>query len=131
MALTIAEADAVRGYALAEKSEATRRGYASDFRGFSRWCEARGVSPLPASPASVVAFLAGEAEAGAKASTLSRKLAALRYAHRLAGAVSPTDVEQVRAVCAAFGRSTGRRRTRRQPPQATASRTCSPTYRTA
>ena len=48
--LTVAEADAVRGYALAEKSEATRRGYRSDFAGFSRWCTDRQVEPLPASP---------------------------------------------------------------------------------
>ena len=106
-ALTIAEADAVRGYALAEKSEATRRGYRSDFGGFSRWCEGRGVSSLPASPATVAAFLAAEATAGAKASTLSRKLASIRYAHRLAGVASPTDLEQVRAVMRGIRRDHG------------------------
>ena len=106
-ALTIAEADAVRGYALAEKSEATRRGYRSDFGGFSRWCAGRGVEPLPAPPGAVAAFLAAEATAGAKASTLSRKLAAIRYAHRLAGVPSPTDVEQVRAVMRGIRRDRG------------------------
>ncbi len=63
--LTITEADAVRGYALAEKSEATRRGYRSDFAGFSCWCANRGVEPLPASPGTVAAFFAAEATAGA------------------------------------------------------------------
>ena len=106
-ALTVAEADAVRGFALAEKSEATRRGYRSDFGGFSRWCEGRGVSPLPASSAAVAAFLASEATGGAKASTLSRKLASIRYAHRLAGVASPTDLEQVRAVMRGIRRDHG------------------------
>ena len=106
-ALTIAEADVVRGFALAEKSEATRRGYRSDFAGFSRWCADRGVEPLPASPGAVAAFLAAEATAGAKASTLSRKLAAIRYAHRLAGVPSPTEVEQVRAVMRGIRRDRG------------------------
>ena len=105
--LTIAEADAVRSFALAEKSEATRRGYRSDFSGFSRWCADRGVEPLPASPGTVAGFLAAEATAGAKASTLSRKLAAIRYAHRLAGVPSPTDVEQVRAVLRGIRRDRG------------------------
>lgn len=105
--LTVAQADAVRGYAMAEKSEATRRGYRSDFAGFSRWCVDRGVEPLPASPGTAAAFLAAEATAGAKASTLSRKLAAIRYAHRLAGVPSPTDVEQVRAVMRGIRRDRG------------------------
>ena len=105
--LTITEADAVRSFALAEKAEATRRGYRSDYGGFSRWCADRGVEPLPASPATVAGFLAAEATAGAKASTLSRKLAAIRYAHRLAGVPSPTDVEQVRAVLRGIRRDRG------------------------
>ena len=106
-ALTVAEADAVRGYALAEKADATRRGYRSDFAGFSRWCGGRGVNPLPASPFTVAAFIAAEATAGARASTLSRKLAAIRYAHRLAGVASPTDVEQVKAVLRGVRRDQG------------------------
>ena len=52
-------------------------------------------------------FLAAEATAGAKASTLSRKLAAIRYAHRLAGVASPTDVEQVRAIMRGIRRDRG------------------------
>ncbi|MGI4801839.1 MAG: site-specific integrase [Janthinobacterium lividum] len=98
VALTVGEADAVRVYGLAEKSEATRHGYRSDFGGFSRWCLAHGVDPLPASAGTVAAFLASEATVGAKASTLTRKTSAIRYAHRLAGHPSPTDIEQVRAI---------------------------------
>ena len=96
--LSVAQADAVREYGLAEKSEATRRGYRSDFRGFTRWCSSHQVDALPASASTVAAFLVSEATAGAKASTLTRKMSAIRYAHRLAALPSPTDVEQVRAV---------------------------------
>lgn len=92
---------------LAEKSEATRRGYRSDFDGFGRWCDGRGVSALPASADTAVAFLASQAAAGIKASTLSRKMAAVRYAHRLAGHPSPTDIEQVRAVLRGIRRAHG------------------------
>lgn len=57
-AVTLAAADeaAVHGFALAEKSAATRRAYRSDFGIFSAWCEGRGVPPLPAAPAVVVSM---------------------------------------------------------------------------
>jgi hypothetical protein len=45
-----AETDAARDFALAEKSDATRRAYRSDFAGFSAWCRARNAEPMPASP---------------------------------------------------------------------------------
>jgi hypothetical protein len=41
----------------------------------------------------VAAFLAAEANAGAKASTITRRAAAIRYAHRLAGYETPTSAE--------------------------------------
>src|SRR6478609_8631512 len=73
------------GYARAEKAEATRRAYRSDFELFRTWCETKGVSALPAAPAAVAAFLAAEASRAAKVATISRRLAAIRYAHKLAG----------------------------------------------
>ena len=42
VALTAADETAVHGFALAEKSAATRRAYRSDFAIFSTWCEGRG-----------------------------------------------------------------------------------------
>ena len=38
---------------------------------------------LPADPATVAAFLAAQAHAGIKASSIGRRLAAIRYGHRL------------------------------------------------
>ena len=107
LVLSEAEADAVRAFGLAEKADATRRGYRSDFAGFATWCEGRGVSSLPASPDTLAAFLTSRALAGAKPSTLSRKMAAIRYAHRLQALTSPTEAEPVRAVMRGIRREMG------------------------
>ncbi len=83
--------------AKAEKAEATRRAYGTDFRLFREWCEAKGASALPAAAETVAAYLAHEARQGCKASTLGRRVAAVRYAHKLAGLPTPTDSEAVKA----------------------------------
>jgi site-specific recombinase XerD len=85
-------------FAQNSKAPATRAAYASDFRIFEAWCLSRGLSPLPASAAAVAAFLADEASAGRRASTLGRRLAAIRYFHRAAGHDTPTGDEKVKAV---------------------------------
>ena len=46
--------------AKADKALSTRKAYGTDFRLFKAWCEAKGVSSLPASPDTVAAFLAAE-----------------------------------------------------------------------
>ena len=55
----------------------------------------------------VAAFLAAQATAGAKASTIGRRAAAIRYAHRLAGHEPPTDAEAVKAVMRGIRRTIG------------------------
>jgi site-specific recombinase XerD len=84
-------------YARAAKSAATRRAYRSDFEIFRSWCESKRLSPLPASAEAVAAFLAFDVRNGTKPTTLSRRLAAIRYAHTLAGHPSPTASEAVKA----------------------------------
>jgi site-specific recombinase XerD len=83
-------------YAQAAKSPATRRAYRSDFEIFRTWCEEKRLCPLPASAEAVATFLASDVKNGAKPTTLSRRLAAIRYAHSLAGHASPTDSEAVK-----------------------------------
>src|SRR6476620_653083 len=78
-------------YARAEKAEATRRAYRTDFEIFRAWCAERGISALPAAPEPVAAFLAHEAERRIRPSTIGRRVAAIRYAHKLAGLPLPTD----------------------------------------
>jgi hypothetical protein len=58
---------------------ATRAAYRSDFAMFRAWCEGKGVSALPASPATVAAFLAHEADRGSRAATITRRCAAIRF----------------------------------------------------
>jgi site-specific recombinase XerD len=90
-----------------EKAVATRRAYRSDFRIFEAWCRDRGVNALPASVASVAAFLAYDVETGTRPSTLGRRVAAIRYAHKLAGHAAPTDDERVKATMRGIRRSFG------------------------
>ena len=72
------------GYALSEKADATRRAYRADFRHFTAWCEAVGAIAVPATPATVAAYLAALADLGLKVATISRRAAAIAYAHKLA-----------------------------------------------
>ena len=97
-----------------EKAAATRRAYRSDFRIFDDWCRGRGISALPAAPESVAAFLAHDVETGTRdvetgtrPSTLGRRVAAIRYAHKLAGHSAPTDDERVKATMRGIRRSLG------------------------
>jgi site-specific recombinase XerD len=62
---------------------------------------------LPASPATLCAFLADEASAGRRASTLGRRLAAIRYFHRASGYETPTSDEKVKAVLSGIRRTIG------------------------
>ena len=84
-------------FARASKAKATQEAYGSDFRIFESWCRSRGLSALPATAESLCAFLADEASAGRRASTLGRRLAAIRYFHRAAGYDTPTGDEKVKA----------------------------------
>jgi site-specific recombinase XerD len=94
-------------FAKNSKSPATREAYASDFRIFESWCRSRGLSALPAIAESLCAFLADEAAAGRRASTLGRRLAAIRYFHRAAGYETPTSDEKVKAVLSGIRRTIG------------------------
>lgn len=107
-------------YAAASKSDATRRAYQSDFNDFARWCGSRGETPLPASVAAVAAYLASLADAGLKASTITRRCAAIAYAHRLASHEPPTSAEPVKAVLRGIRRRIGTAVERKAPATARA-----------
>ena len=97
----------VRIYQRASKAEATVRAYMSDVKAFEAWCLRYGFRPLPTSPEAVAGFLVAEAEGGRSASTIGRRLAAIRFAHKLAKAPDPTDDEDVRAVMKGIRRRVG------------------------
>jgi site-specific recombinase XerD len=109
------EIEAARTFALAQHSEATRRAYASDFRIFETWCAERGLPALPTTPEVVATFLASEADKGTKAATLSRRVAAIRYAHALAGEEPQTSAEVVKATLRGIRRTLGTAKTQKAP----------------
>jgi site-specific recombinase XerD len=105
--LTTAEIDLAMHFAENEKSASTRKAYATDWRDFAAWCAARGATPLPAHPGLVAAYLSSLARTGRKASTISRRAAAIGHRHKLAGLESPTAAEGVKAVMRGIRRSVG------------------------
>jgi len=86
----------VRAYMTKSRSEATRRAYRSDWNTWTIWCEGQGVSSLPAASGDVCQYLVDQAETGFKVSTLSRRLASIRLAHKAAELESPTSHEAIR-----------------------------------
>ena len=94
-------------FARASKARATQDAYESDFRIFESWCRSRGLSALPATAESLCAFLADQASLGKRASTLGRRLAAIRYFHRAASFDTPTGDEKVKAVLSGIRRTIG------------------------
>jgi site-specific recombinase XerD len=103
--LPAAELEAASIYAKAEKAYATRTAYRLDFDLFRAWCQDRKVDALPASAETIAAFLAFEADRGMRSPTIDRRVASIRYAHKLAGLALPTDDERVRTVVRGIRRS--------------------------
>jgi integrase len=92
----------------------TQRLYALDWKTFAAWCQAAGMTALPADPATVAAFLAA-AGAGEKcgAGALGRRAAAIAARHRQAGFFpNPTADPVVRGLL----RQARRTATPRRPP---------------
>jgi site-specific recombinase XerC len=92
----------------------TQRLYARDWTAFTTWCAATRQTALPASAATVAAFLA---RAGSRHSvgTLARRVSAIAARHRQHGFVAPTRDPPVKAVLHAARRSAT---PRHKPPPA-------------
>jgi site-specific recombinase XerD len=93
----------------------TKRGYASDFRQFSAWCEAAGVQALPSVPSTVAAYFSAMADIGRKASTIDRARAAIRMAHETAGFADPTNDRHVRLALKGIRRTIGTAKAKTSP----------------
>jgi site-specific recombinase XerD len=116
--LTVAEIEQTLRYAEAEKSEATRRAYESDWRDFAAWCASRGAATLPAHQGIVAAYLSGLADSGRKSSTIGRRAAAIGYHHKMAGHEPPTNNEGVKATLRGIRRTIGTARAGKAPATA-------------
>jgi site-specific recombinase XerD len=118
-ALPAADLELVKDFARAEKASATRKAYRSDFDAFRAWCAGRSVASLPAEPGTVAAFLAAEASRGIKPSSIGRRVAAIRYAHKLAGHDEPpTNSEIVEATVRGIRRTLGAAQVHKAPATA-------------
>lgn len=70
VALTAADAERIATAIEAELAPATRVAYDCGWRQWDRWCQDRGLDPLPARPDALAAFLAERAESGLTFGTL-------------------------------------------------------------
>jgi site-specific recombinase XerD len=86
---------------------ATRRAYRAALADFTAWCDEAGVDALPAAPETVARYLAAGAKSGRSVSTLSQRLAAIRWAHEARNYESPTAAKGVRATMAGIRRQLG------------------------
>ena len=105
-------------FAEAAKAANTRRAYAGDWADFCRWAEARGAAPLPCPPGLLCGYLAALAESGLRASTITRRAAAIAHYHRAAGLDPPTANPAVREVLRGIRHTHGTAPTRKTPATA-------------
>ena len=103
-------------YAASALAPGTRRAYESDWRTFADWCAPRGLSAIPATPATVAAFLAAEADREFRPVTIARRAAAIAAAHRAQDHPNPCDSGAVAAVLSGIRRQLGTAPTRRAAP---------------
>jgi integrase len=86
-----AEREAALMFQRLAKADNTRIAYRAAVRAWCAWCDARSLTPLPASGADVATFLASERQRGLAPNTIDLRRAAIRYLHRAAGCPVPTD----------------------------------------
>ena len=97
-----------RRYAALAKSPHTLKAYASDWSDFERFCRRSGQGSLPAAPETVALYLTYLIdEQKRKASTLTRRLAAISQVHQAAALPTPTGESVVRSVMAGIRRVHG------------------------
>ncbi|GAB7192783.1 site-specific integrase [Kineococcus sp. NUM-3379] len=94
-------------YVEAARAANTMRGYRSDWREFTAWCADHSCVPLPAAPSTITGYLTGLARSGAKVGTMSRRLSALKFAHRMQGLTDPTTHPRVISVWEGIRRTHG------------------------
>ena len=101
---------AIVDYAHHAIAESTWKAYETDLRHFAAWCDAQGLSPLPAAPTTVAGYLADHAPPVNATSTLRRRLASISVMHQAAGyrpADLPARTAEVKAVWSGIRRQHG------------------------
>lgn len=85
----------------------TQRAYRSRLSKFAAWCQDQGRVAMPATPATVAAYLAALEDEGKSAATISQVVAAIAKAHRLAGKDNPCASDEVKTARRAANRRIG------------------------
>ncbi|MHB9024734.1 MAG: site-specific integrase [Armatimonadota bacterium] len=85
----------------------TLNAYASDWRGFQRWCQSHGLDSLPSDITTVALYAAWMAEQSRRPSTIQRHLAAIRAKHEEEGYPTPTKSPVVKRVMHGINRKHG------------------------
>jgi len=98
---------AAAAYARSALAESTWRAYRSDWRTFETWCRERDVAQMPASAATVAAFVAAEATRGFRPVTIERRAAAIAFVHRSQDQPNPCDSAAVSTVLSGIRRTHG------------------------
>ena len=92
----------------------TQRAYAADWAVFTDWCRKHRVSPMPAQPQVVAAFIADQASS-LKPSSIRRRLAAISKMHSVQGHPSPCSAEPVPSTLKGIEATLGVRQTGKAP----------------
>jgi integrase len=95
-------------------AENTVRALRSDILIYTRWCADRGLCPLPASPATLAAFIDARATERAPA-TVRRSVSSVAFYHRAADLVPPTGAPAVRLALKRMARTYGTRQKQAEP----------------
>ncbi|WP_169799247.1 tyrosine-type recombinase/integrase [Nocardioides jensenii] len=98
VSLTTADAERIATAIEAELAPSTRATYDCAWRQWERWCQGRGINPLPAPPDALAAFLAERAEAGLTFGTLDGYCSGIAHRHHQEGLADPTADAVVRRV---------------------------------
>jgi integrase len=98
VSLTASDAERIATAIEAELAASTRATYDCAWRQWDRWCQGRGINPLPAPPQALAAFLAERAEAGLTFGTLDGYCSGIAHRHHQEGFADPTAEAVVRRV---------------------------------
>ena len=91
----------------AGRAQNTVIAYRSDWADFERWCQSQNLTALPAEPQTIALYLASLPRRGLKASTIKRRRAAIKWAHRHLDTVNPVSHPGVAQVLDGIGRTLG------------------------
>ncbi|MGP4665953.1 hypothetical protein [Agrobacterium pusense] len=96
-------------------STSTIRSYQTTERLFSTWCKRTGRIAIPASSATVCAFIESLSSRGKKSSTISRHVSGIAWFHKREGFQCPTATADVRSILADARHREDRPRLRKAP----------------